>query len=86
MTVRLAINGFGRTGRSFLRSTLLSSRDRGCGINDLGRRRRHLPNYSLVILCTAAPRTCVGGRRLGAQRRTPDRDTGRIRAEGAPLG
>ena len=37
MTVRLAINGFGRTGRSLLRSTLSSSHEiEVVAINDLG--------------------------------------------------
>jgi glyceraldehyde 3-phosphate dehydrogenase len=37
MTVRLAINGFGRTGRSFLRSALASSHEMDIvAINDLG--------------------------------------------------
>ena len=37
MTVRLAINGFGRTGRSFLRSALASSHEiEIVAINDLG--------------------------------------------------
>ena len=37
MTVRLAINGFGRTGRTFLRAALSSSRDLEIvAINDLG--------------------------------------------------
>jgi glyceraldehyde 3-phosphate dehydrogenase len=37
MTVRLAINGFGRTGRSFLRAALAPSHDlEVVAINDLG--------------------------------------------------
>jgi len=37
MTVRVAVNGFGRTGRSFLRAALASSRDLEIvAVNDLG--------------------------------------------------
>lgn len=57
MTVRVAINGFGRIGRNILRYIVESGRAdlQVVAINDLARLRR-MRIYCVLTLCTAASR------------------------------
>ncbi len=87
MTVRLAINGFGRTGRSFLRAALGPTHDfEVVAINDLG---------SPAALARLLARDSVhgpypeAGSRRGRhddRRRAPHQNAGRTRSKGLSHG
>lgn len=58
MTVRLAINGFGRTGRSFLRAALARTHDfEILAINDLGSPQALARLFAVGLGSWAVPRT-----------------------------
>ena len=87
MTVRLAINGFGRTGRSFLRSALASSHEiEIVAINDLGSPEalaRLFARDSVHGRFPEVVRVDGGSMVVGSHRISI---LGGIRAEGPPLG